>query len=106
MVRRYGAVAFAEGLAVGVGSQGRAILVRSDFVGNVRVDGAWGSAQVMGVVKHIQAGYYGTTTTGWRGFKKAGFPAKGWVIESGRLKQNSTAAAWTVSSAGSKRRWP
>ena len=28
----------------------------------------------------------GTTTNGWRGFKKAGFPAKGWFVESGRLK--------------------
>ena len=32
----------------------------------------------------------GTTTTGWRGFKKAGFPAKGWSIESGRLKHAAT----------------
>ena len=28
----------------------------------------------------------GTTTKGWRGFKKTGFPTKGWSIESGRLK--------------------
>lgn len=28
----------------------------------------------------------GTTTNGWRGFKKAGFPAKGWSVDAGRLK--------------------
>ena len=28
----------------------------------------------------------GATTNGWRGFKKAGFPARGWSVETGRLK--------------------
>ena len=28
----------------------------------------------------------GTSTTGWRGFKKPGFPEKGWVVENGWLK--------------------
>jgi hypothetical protein len=28
----------------------------------------------------------GVTTSGWRGFKKAGFPARGWSVEAGRLK--------------------
>ena len=28
----------------------------------------------------------GTTTNGWRGFKKTGFPAKGWSVDAGRLK--------------------
>jgi Domain of Unknown Function (DUF1080) len=28
----------------------------------------------------------GTTTKGWRGFKQAGFPKTGWVIEGGALK--------------------
>ena len=28
----------------------------------------------------------GKTTTGWRGFKKPGFPEKGWVVEDGWLK--------------------
>lgn len=28
----------------------------------------------------------GTTTKGWRGFAKPGFPAAGWVIDAGRLK--------------------
>src|SRR6266850_2260006 len=28
----------------------------------------------------------GKTTTGWRGFKKPAFPAKGWVVEDGWIK--------------------
>jgi 3-keto-disaccharide hydrolase len=28
----------------------------------------------------------GVSTKGWRGFKKPGFPARGWVVESGLLK--------------------
>jgi len=28
----------------------------------------------------------GRTTSGWRGFKKAGFPKAGWSVESGKLK--------------------
>ena len=40
----------------------------------------------------------GTTTTGWRGFKKAGFPAKGWSIESGRLKHAASGGAPTPDS--------
>jgi hypothetical protein len=28
----------------------------------------------------------GKTTNGWRGFKKAGFPATGWSVDAGRLK--------------------
>lgn len=28
----------------------------------------------------------GVTTNGWRGFKKPGFPAKGWLVDAGSLK--------------------
>jgi hypothetical protein len=35
-----------------------------DIVANLRVDQAWGSAQVMGVLHQVNAGYYGGTTTG------------------------------------------
>src|SRR5882762_1491260 len=31
----------------------------------------------------------GKTTTGWRGFKKAAFPERGWVVENGWLKHNA-----------------
>jgi hypothetical protein len=40
----------------------------------------------------------GTTTKGWRGFKKTGFPAKGWVIESGRLKHLASGGQPTADS--------
>ena len=32
-----------------------------DFVANLRVDQAWGSAQIMGAVHHVNSGYYGAT---------------------------------------------
>jgi hypothetical protein len=35
-----------------------------DLVANLRVDQAWGSAQLMGAVHQISGGYYGTTLTG------------------------------------------
>ncbi len=35
-----------------------------DLVANVRVDQAWGSAQLMGAVHQVSAGYYGATLTG------------------------------------------
>jgi hypothetical protein len=44
--------------------------------------------------------FNGTTTNGWRGFKKPGFPAKGWSIESGRLKHASSGGAPTADSGG------
>src|SRR5882672_3170270 len=40
----------------------------------------------------------GRTTNGWRGFKKAAFPAHGWVVEDGWLKH---LAAKGEDSAGS-----
>jgi hypothetical protein len=35
----------------------------------------------------------GTSTTGWRGFKKPAFPEKGWVVEDGWLKHVATKGA-------------
>ena len=40
----------------------------------------------------------GTTTNGWRGFKKPGFPAKGWSIDAGRLKHAATGGSLTADS--------
>ncbi len=37
----------------------------------------------------------GKTTTGWRGFKKPGFPARGWSVEAGRLKHAASGGAPT-----------
>ena len=42
----------------------------------------------------------GTTTKGWRGFKKAEFPKSGWTIESGRLKHLSSGGAPNATSGG------
>ena len=35
----------------------------------------------------------GSTTKGWRGFKKPGFPAKGWSVDAGRLKHAASGGA-------------
>ena len=40
----------------------------------------------------------GTTTKGWRGFKKTGFPAKGWSIDAGRLKHAASGGSPTAES--------
>ena len=49
-----------------------------DVVGNVRVDQAWGSAQVMGALHEVNAGYYGVLPS-------SGHPgdAWGWVVGGG-----------------------
>ena len=64
-----GATTVSSGPALGIAGTAQALQDQGksawpDIVGNIRVDGAWGSAQVMGVVKQIQAGYYGATMTG------------------------------------------
>ena len=35
-----------------------------DVVGSLRVDQAWGSAQIAGALHQLRAGYYGNNTTG------------------------------------------
>jgi hypothetical protein len=40
----------------------------------------------------------GATTKGWRGFKKPGFPGKGWSVEFGRLKHAASGGAPTADS--------
>ena len=39
-------------------------IVWPDLVGNLRVDQAWGSAQIMGAIHQVAGGYYGTSLTG------------------------------------------
>ena len=36
-----------------------------DIVGNIRIDQAWGSAQVMGALHEVNATYYGTYRAHW-----------------------------------------
>jgi hypothetical protein len=54
-----------------------------DIVGNLRVDQAWGSAQVMGALHEVNAGYYGNS--GLTGGPPTGHPsdAWGWVVGGG-----------------------
>lgn len=42
----------------------------------------------------------GTTTKGWRGFKKTEFPSSGWTVENGRLKHSGSGGAPTATSGG------
>jgi hypothetical protein len=53
-----------------------------DIVANVRVDGAWGSGQIMGVAHEVSGGYYGSTTTG---SVTRGHPSDtwGWAVGAG-----------------------
>jgi hypothetical protein len=46
-----------------------------DVIANVRVDQAWGSAQIMGALHEASGGYYGTSLTGSQG---NGHPADKW----------------------------
>ena len=52
------ASAIATGTVAGTGSVGDKM---PDFVGNMRIDQAWGSAQVMGVIHDASAAYYDAT---------------------------------------------
>src|SRR5581483_7921081 len=49
-----------------------------DIVANLRVDQAWGSAQVMGAAHLVQGGYYGTTVGGPGGVAGNGHPGGKW----------------------------
>ena len=40
----------------------------------------------------------GVSTTGWRGFKKTGFPEAGWTVEHGRLRHAATGGSPTADS--------
>src|SRR5262249_44300024 len=49
-----------NGLSTNAGGNG---FLFPDIIGNVRVDQAWGSAQIMGAMHDASGSYYGTTNT-------------------------------------------
>jgi hypothetical protein len=55
-----------------------------DIVGNIRLDQAWGSAQIMGAAHEVNANYYGASTIS-NGLSGTGHPADqwGWVAGAG-----------------------
>jgi len=81
------------GLAVGGGS-GYGGLQMLDWVANLRVDQAWGSAQVMGALHEDNGLYYGPLTEGTFGAVSDGHPsdAWGWVFGAG-IKVNTPTIA-------------
>ena len=54
------------GTAQGLQDQKHSIM--PDIVANIRVDGAWGSAQVMGAIHEVSGGYFGQSKTGSTAF--------------------------------------
>ncbi len=65
-----------------------------DIVGSLRVDQAWGSAQVAGALHQLRAGYYGNNTTG------AGANVLGVATRRSFLRATHTAGPrWRVSSS-------
>jgi hypothetical protein len=81
------ATAFISGPTMGIAGTAQPIYdqrksIAPDIVGNLRVDGAWGSAQVMAAAHESSGGYYGNTTTGAAPF---GYPSDtwGWAVGAG-----------------------
>jgi hypothetical protein len=68
-------------LGVGLNNGAKKNIV-PDIVGNIRIDQAWGSAQVMAAVKEVHAAYYGTTLGGGQA---RGYPSDkwGWAVGGG-----------------------
>jgi hypothetical protein len=78
-----------SGFAPGAGAYGG--FQAPDIIGNLRVDQAWGSAQLMGALHEVNAGYYdGGTSTGALS-PALGHPSDklGWVVGAG-FKVNAT----------------
>jgi porin-like protein len=72
------------GPALGIGGTAQAMQDQAgssipDIVGNVRVDGAWGSAQVMGALHEVSGGYLGQTKTGSTAFGRPEDRTFGWA---------------------------
>lgn len=49
-----------------------------DVVGNLRVDQAWGSAQIMGALHQVNAGYYSNSAGASTGIENNGHPGDKW----------------------------
>jgi Porin subfamily len=60
----------------GVGAYGG--MQTPDIVGNLRVDQAWGGAQIMGALHQVNATYYGTTLAGAPSAASVGHPGNEW----------------------------
>ena len=57
--------------------------IMPDIVANVRVDGAWGSAQVMGAIHEVSGGYFGQSRTGSVNFGRPQDVEIGWAVGAG-----------------------
>jgi hypothetical protein len=80
-------LATGSGISPGVGAYGGQ--QTPDVVANLRLDQAWGSAQVMGAYHEVNASFYGDTATGAPAAASLAHPsdAAGWVVGAG-LKIN------------------
>jgi hypothetical protein len=85
------AVVTSTGPTLGIAGTAQAIQdqrksITPDIVANIRIDQAWGSAQVMGALHEVSGGYYGTTLNG---SQNNGHPGNqwGWAVGGG-LKVN------------------
>jgi hypothetical protein len=69
----------------GTGANGYGKLQAPDIVGNIRISQAWGSAQVMGALHQVNAGYYTPSATGAAGGQNTGYPSDvwGWAVGAG-----------------------
>ena len=89
------------GLAAGAGAYGG--FQAPDIVGNLRVDQAWGSAQIMGALHDVNASYYGPfAATGGVAPGVNGFPSEkvGWAAGAGFKLNTPWLLNWLGTGAG------
>ena len=75
------------GTAQGIQDQKHSIM--PDIVANIRVDGAWGSAQVMGAIHEVSGGYFGQSKTGSTAFGRPTDAEIGFAVGVGSAVQRS-----------------
>ena len=70
-----------------------------DIVGNIRIDQAWGSAQISGAMHDVSAAYYGAGPAGAGVFEQNGHPGSkwGWAISPG-LRLNAPMIGLAITS--------